>query len=94
MKNLKNQPHCWPLLPPRNKRNHYGHEAPVEPLILRIVAAVKKQLENKDNREEALVTMMVVGVVALCLLGFFVLLPGAIWHEIDHSRSVVAESLK
>jgi len=71
---------------------HYGHEAPVKPLLSRIIAAIKKQMADKENREEAIVTLGVIGIVALCLLGFFILLPGAIGHEIDHARSVVAES--
>jgi len=73
---------------------HYGHEAPVKPLFSRIIAAIKVQMADKENREEAAATLLVIGILILTLVGFWLLLPGAIGHEIDHSRSVVAESLK
>jgi len=89
MKNLTKQPHPWPL---RHKRNHYGHEAPVKPLFLRIIAAIKKQMADRENREEAIVTLAVIAVIfsvfSLCMSLF----PAAIDHEIDHGRNVVSES--
>lgn len=86
MRDLSNQPHPWPL------KRCYGSETPVKPLVSRIIAAIKKQMADQENREEAIVTLAVIAVIfsifALCMSLF----PAAIDHEIDHGRKVVAES--
>lgn len=80
MKNISNMPHPWPL------KKDYGEQAPVEPLLSRLLD------KHGPKIGAALCALSACLVVAGCLMAFWLLLPHAIGAEIDLSRAVVAES--